>query len=84
MELSDAELEVEGPQLDLIGLNEAIDKLSRQDPRAAEIVKLRYFVGLTIKQTADLLRISPATAKSEWAYARCWLRDALGDGGTHE
>jgi RNA polymerase sigma factor (TIGR02999 family) len=79
VELSDVDLEVEGPQLDLLALNEAIDKLSMQDPRAAEIVKLRYFVGLTIKQTADLLHVSPATAKSEWTYARCWLRDVLVD-----
>ena len=82
VELSDVDLEVEGPQLDLLALNEAIETLSTQDPRAAEIVKLRYFAGLTIKQTADLLQVSTATANSEWTYAKCWLRDALVGGGT--
>ncbi len=46
----------------------------RQDPRKAELVKLRFFAGLTIEQAARVLDISSSTADNDWAYARCWLR----------
>jgi RNA polymerase sigma factor (TIGR02999 family) len=64
---------------DLLALNEALDKLSQDQPDVAELVKLRYFAGFTIKQAAELLDISPRTADTWWAYARAWLLAELKD-----
>jgi RNA polymerase sigma factor (TIGR02999 family) len=61
------------PPEDLIALDAALDKFADTDPQKAELVKLRYFAGLTIEQAADALDISPATAKRHWAYSRAWL-----------
>jgi RNA polymerase sigma factor (TIGR02999 family) len=58
---------------DLIALDEALEKLVASNPTAARLVKLRYFSGLTIDQAADVLDISPRTAKRLWTYARAWL-----------
>jgi RNA polymerase sigma factor (TIGR02999 family) len=60
--------------LDLLALDEALETLSRTDPRKAELVKLRFFVGLTSKEAAEALGISSSTADNDWAYARCWLK----------
>jgi RNA polymerase sigma factor (TIGR02999 family) len=73
-ELPDIEAAVSAPGLDLLALNEAMDKFERQDKRKAELVKLRFFAGLTIEQAAEVLGISTSTADNDWAYARCWLR----------
>ena len=59
---------------DLIALDEALAEFARQDPLKANLVKLRYFAGLTIPQAAEALGISHATAERHWVYARCWLR----------
>jgi RNA polymerase sigma factor (TIGR02999 family) len=59
---------------DLIALDEALEKLSKKDKVKADLVKLRYFVGLTSEQAAEVLGISPSTADRHWAYARSWLR----------
>ena len=72
--LPDFEAPEGGPQVDLLALNEALEKLEQQDKRKAEVVKLRYFAGLTIEEAALALGISPSTADCDWAYARCWLR----------
>jgi RNA polymerase sigma factor (TIGR02999 family) len=74
IELSDVDAEIQGPQLDLLALSESLDKLAAKDPRAAELVKLRFFIGLTNEQAARMLGISASTAKADWAYAKCWLR----------
>jgi RNA polymerase sigma factor (TIGR02999 family) len=66
---------------DLIALDEAVDALARVEPVKAEVVKLRYFAGLTIDETAACLGISPATAKRHWAVARDWLYRHLSAGG---
>jgi RNA polymerase sigma factor (TIGR02999 family) len=58
---------------DLIALDEALAKLSEEDEVQAEVVKLRYFTGLSITQTSYILGISPRTVKRYWAYARAWL-----------
>jgi RNA polymerase sigma factor (TIGR02999 family) len=63
---------------DLIALDEALEKLSKKDKVKADLVKLRYFAGLTIEQTAEVLGISPTTAKRYWAYARAWLVREMG------
>jgi RNA polymerase sigma factor (TIGR02999 family) len=57
----------------LLLLDEALNKLATIDPQAARIVELRYFAGLTIEETAEVLKISPMTIKREWATARAWL-----------
>ena len=57
----------------LLAVNEALDKLAVQDPLEAELVKLRYFAGLTVEEAAGLLYISPRTARNYWAHARTWL-----------
>ena len=59
---------------DLLALDEALAKFARQDHLKADLVKLRYFAGLTIPQVAEALGISHATAERHWVYARCWLR----------
>ena len=58
---------------DLLALDEALDAFAEASPRAAELVKLRYFVGMNIDEAAEVLGISEATAKRWWAYARAWL-----------
>jgi len=62
----------------LIALDEALQQLSQVDGAKAEVVKLRYFAGLTIEQTAASMGISPATAKRLWTYARAWLIREMG------
>lgn len=64
---------------DLLGLEEALQKLEQQHPRKAELVKLRFFAGLTTAQAAKMLEISSTTAENDWAYARSWLRVEMGD-----
>ena len=63
-----------GEMDDLIALDEALQKLSENDPVKADLVKLRYFAGLTSNQAARILGVSPATAERYWDYARSWLR----------
>ena len=58
---------------ELLAVHEAVDKLAAHDSRKAELVKLRYFVGLSIEEVSEALGISAATAKRDWTYARAWL-----------
>ena len=62
---------------ELLALDEALTQLAAADARKAELVRLRYFVGLTLEQAAELLGISRATADRHWAFARAWLYDAM-------
>jgi RNA polymerase sigma factor (TIGR02999 family) len=62
----------------LLAIDEALDRLAAEEPQVAEVVKLRYFVGMTIAQTAEALAISVRTANRHWAYARAWLFEQLG------
>ncbi|HVK08986.1 MAG TPA: ECF-type sigma factor [Gemmataceae bacterium] len=66
---------------DLLALSDALDRLAAANPRAAELVKLRYFAGLTGREAAGVLSISLRKADQVWAYARAWLRDRLTAGG---
>jgi len=63
--------------VDVVALDEALDRLAAQDGRKARVVELRYFVGLSIEETAQALESSPATVKREWTAARAWLRREL-------
>jgi RNA polymerase sigma factor (TIGR02999 family) len=62
---------------DLLALDEALNKLATEAPAKAELVKLRYFAGLSLEESASALKISPATAKRHWAYARAFLFNEL-------
>ncbi len=73
VDLKDADLAIEAPSDDLIALDEALEKLSRKDQVKSDLVKLRYFAGLTLEQAANILKLSQRTAKRHWAYARAWL-----------
>jgi RNA polymerase sigma factor (TIGR02999 family) len=77
-DLDDIELVAGGGDADeLLALDEALAQLAAADPRRAELVRLRYFAGLTLEQAAELLGISRATADRHWAFARAWLYDAM-------
>jgi RNA polymerase sigma factor (TIGR02999 family) len=73
-ELPDIPIEAPVPDIDLLALDEALKKLEKADKRKAELVKLRFFAGLTAAEAAEVLGISSSTADNDWAYARCWLR----------
>ena len=74
VELPDVPAELQRPDMDLLAISEALDKLHAQDARAAELVKLRFFAGLTRHQAAEALGVSVATADNDWAYAKGWLK----------
>jgi RNA polymerase sigma factor (sigma-70 family) len=57
----------------IVVLDEALRRLERSDPRAAEVVKLRFFAGLSIEETARVMELSPMTVKRSWASAQAWL-----------
>ncbi|MFO0968631.1 MAG: sigma-70 family RNA polymerase sigma factor [Gemmataceae bacterium] len=71
--LEAAESLVQGPAEDLVALDDALTRLTAHDPIKAEVVKLRFFAGLTMAEVAKALRISVATAERHWTYARTWL-----------
>lgn len=71
--LDDVHPESREPDARLLAIDEALSKFALQDPMKAELVKLRYFVGLTNAEAARLLGVSEATAERHWAYARAWL-----------
>jgi len=73
IDLDDVQLTIPGPCDDVIALDEAITKLAEQYPARAELVKLRYFAGLTIDEACSVLGISTATAERYWTFARAWL-----------
>lgn len=62
---------------DLVAVDEALSKLARTDATSAELVKLRYFAGFTVKEAAEILGVSPRTADYLWAYARAWLLEEI-------
>ncbi len=63
--------------VDVLALDEALERLGAMDPQQARIVELRFFAGLTIEETADALGISPATVKRDWMWAKAWLHQQL-------
>lgn len=75
--LSEADSLADMPDNDLLALDEALSQFSQQDPQKAELVKLRYFAGLSEQDAADTLGISRATASRHWAFARAWLIQAM-------
>ena len=69
--------EAGAPHIDVLALDEALTRLADLDATQAKVVELRYFGGLTIEETAEALKSSPATIKREWAMARAWLKREL-------
>jgi len=61
----------------ILALDEALGRLDKQDPRIADVVRLRFFAGLSVEETAKALEVSERTVKREWSFARAWLYDAL-------
>lgn len=79
-----AELLVTVPPDDLLALDEALQLLEEHDQVKANVVKLRYFAGLSVEETAKLLGISTATVKRYWAYSKAWLRREMDQGGANQ
>lgn len=75
--LDERMLAEDGQSVDVLALDEALTRLAELDPEQARIVELRYFGGLTVEETADVVGVSPATIKREWTIARAWLRRVL-------
>jgi RNA polymerase sigma factor (TIGR02999 family) len=82
--IRDEDLDMSAPEEPamLLALDEALDRLAGADPKVAELVKLRYFAGLTINQAAQALGVSPRTADSLWAYAKAYLLKEMRDENT--
>lgn len=76
--LDDLSDPVSAPADDLLDLDEALGRLAIEYPQAGELVKLRFFAGLTLPEAAEALGIPPRTADRQWAFARAWLAQALG------
>jgi RNA polymerase sigma factor (TIGR02999 family) len=77
VELENIEAPAEARTDDLLALNDALDKLGTLDKQKADLVKLRFFVGLTLEEAAEILGISAPTAKRYWAFARAWLYEEI-------
>ncbi len=80
VELADIPATADSPHEALLALHEALERLEQKDKRKADLVKLRFFAGLTNEQAAQVLGISTSTADNDWAYARSWLRLEIGGG----
>ena len=79
VDLDQIEVAFDTPGENLLVVDEAIERLAVENPQCAQLVKLRFFAGLTIEEAAAALEVSPRTAKRHWTYARAWLFDALRD-----
>jgi len=73
LDVDQLEIASPAPDQQLLALNEALDRFAALEPQQAELIKLRYFIGMTIEEAAGILGISEATAKRWWAYSRAWL-----------
>ena len=73
-ELHESRIAMTVPSEELLAVNEALARLAREDPEAAEVVKLRYFVGMTVPEIATALDLAPRTVDRHWAFARAWLK----------
>ena len=81
VELDGVDVPEDAPTEDILAVDEALSRLAAEDPTKAELVKLRYFGGLSVEDAARVLGISRATADRYWAYARVWLYSELNDAG---
>jgi RNA polymerase sigma factor (TIGR02999 family) len=81
VDLHEQDVPVRPPPDEILSLDEALTRLAEEDPEAARVVQLHFFAGLSIEQVAEALGVSRATAYRQWAYARAWLRCAIGGEG---
>ena len=81
VDLDQVEAAATAPGDDLLALDDALEQFAAEDPRKAELVKLRFYAGLSVEAAAACLGVSRATADRHWAYARAWLYDRLRAGG---
>jgi RNA polymerase sigma factor (TIGR02999 family) len=81
VELEDLVIAEEAGSLDILALDEALEGLAREEPACADLVKLRFFAGLTQGEAAVALGVTRRTANRYWAFARAWLRQSLGGAG---
>lgn len=77
VELEDSAAAVTAEDDQVLAVDEALEKFAQLDPQRAELVKLRYFVGMTLQEAAEVLGISEPTAKRYWAFARAWLHEEI-------
>ena len=77
--LADANVAVKGQDLDVVALDEALNRLAQIDEQQSRVVELRYFSGLTVEETAEVMGISKATVKRDWSVAKAWLYRELSD-----
>ena len=80
VELNPVDLIAIAPPEEIVAIDDALATLARDDPQAAELVKLRYYAGFTVAEAAELIGVSRSTAYEHWAYARAWLRRELDRG----
>ena len=76
-ELHESQIEMTAPADEILAVHDALDALAAQDATAAAVVKLRYFVGMSIPEIAEALEISPRSADRHWHFARAWLKGAI-------
>lgn len=77
VELVESALQVDSTPEELVAVHEALEELEREDPQAAELVKMRYFIGLTMQQAADALGLKKRAAEGIWEFGRAWLKRRL-------
>jgi RNA polymerase sigma factor (sigma-70 family) len=63
--------------LDLVALDDALNALAALDPRQSQVIEMRFFGGLSVKETAEALKVSPGTVRRDWSLAQAWLRREL-------
>lgn len=76
-ELHESQIALRSPADELLAVHEALEHLAQEEPAAAEITRCRYFVGLTVAETAEALDLAPRTVDRHWAFARAWLKDRV-------
>ncbi len=80
-DLLDADVTIQSPPDEVLAIDEVLERLGAEDGQAADLVKLRYFAGLSVEEAAEALGLSRATAYRRWTYARAWVRcEVLGEG----
>src|SRR5271157_4234434 len=77
LELEEALVVAEAPGADLVALDDALKALATLDPRTSQVVELRFFGGLSVEETAEVLKVSPVTVMRDWKFAKSWLRREL-------
>ncbi len=76
-ELHESRIELRSPPEEILAVHEALDELAQSEPTTAQIVKWKYFVGMSFKEIAEVMEISISSVERHWAYARTWLRGAI-------